>query len=396
MRRLAISMDAMNNTALQGRLLRTISRIAGWIAGWIAGFLILAMTPAASVAASAAPAKTPPLYTRWINYTQANGFPGGEVFCVTVDGPRVWAGTSHGLVLLEDGRVKQVFTVEDGLAGRAVMSVAVDKQNGDVWVGTFGGLSRYSGGQFTNYTNLTSGLANDLVYGVAVQGKYVWVATAAGINRLDTYTGSWSIFNEMNAPFQEPWAYGISVGPEKVYFAIWGGGVLVYDLAQHYWKPYTDPDGEMELVLYRNQGLIHNIVSGVSYNPDTKTFWASTYFGLSGYDGRNWHNYLTKDSGLASDFINAVRSRGNEVWACTQNGLSELDTRTNTWVTYRPDAKTGRGEILITHPDGSKDRIATATSLAHNYILNMDFQGDDVWVATAKCLSHGIRPSHKE
>src|SRR5512146_1397013 len=97
-------------------------------------------------------APNPPLYTRWVNYTPANGFPEGEVFCVTVDGNRVWAGTSRGLALIEDGRVKKVFTTADGLAGEAVMSIAVDKQTGDVWVGTFGGLSRYSGGHFKNYT----------------------------------------------------------------------------------------------------------------------------------------------------------------------------------------------------------------------------------------------------
>ncbi|HSY37279.1 MAG TPA: hypothetical protein VK814_16115 [Acidobacteriaceae bacterium] len=341
-------------------------------------------------------AAKPALYTKWINYTAANGFPEGEVYCVTVDGTRVWAGTSHGLVLLEGGRVKKVFTPEDGLAGRAVMSIAVDKQNGDVWVGTFGGLSLYSGGKFQSFTNLNSGLANDLVYGVAMQGQFLWVATAAGVNRLDTNSGSWSIFNETNAPFNEPWAYGISVAQQKVYFAVWGGGVLAYDLAKETWKPFTDPDGEQELVLYRNQGLIHNIVSSVSYNTDTKTFWASTYFGLSSYDGRNWHNYLTKDSGLASNFINAVQSRGDNVWASTQSGLSQLDTRTNTWITYNRNQKTGRGEILVTSADGGKQRIATETSLAHSYILNTAFQGDDIWVATAQGLSHGIRAQPKE
>ena len=359
----------------------------------------LFLAPQASLRAQTptAPRSSPTaLYTRWINYTPANGFPEGEVYCVTVDGPRVWAGTSHGLVLLEDGRVKKLYTPNDGLSGRAVMSIAVDKQTGDVWVGTFGGLSHLSGGTFVNYTNLTSGLANDLVYGVALQAQFVWVATAAGVNRLDTHTGTWSIFNETNAPFEEPWAYGISVGPKKVYFAVWGGGVLAYDLDTQVWKPYTDPDGEMELVLYRNQGLIHNIVSSVAYNPDTKMFWASTYFGLSGYDGRNWHNYLTKDSGLASNFINAVQSRGNTVWASTQSGLSELDTTSNTWVTYSTNPHTGRGEILLTYADGSKQRITTTTALAHSYILNTDFQGEDIWVATAQGLSHGMRAHPKE
>ena len=364
------------------------------------GAVLLALAPTRVVA------QTPPLYTKWINYTKANGFPEGEVFCVTVAGNQVWAGTSNGLVLIENGRVKKIFTPADGLAGRAVMSVAVDSETGEVWAATFGGLSRYSAGQFKNYTNLTSGLANDLVYSVAIQGKYVWAATAAGVSRLNTDTGDWTIFNEQNSPFAEPWAYAIAFSKEKAYLGLWGGGVIVYDLAKHYWRPYTDPDESMEIVLYRNQGLIHMIVSSVAYNSETKMFWAGTYFGLSGYDGRNWHNYLTKDSGLPSNFINGVQSRGDEVWACTQKGLSELDYKTNTWITYRPAdwqsldaAKTenaGHGEIIITRPDGKKSRIETPTSLPHNYILNMAFQGKDIWVATADGLSHGIRQSDKE
>lgn len=358
------------------------------------------------LAASGLMAQTPPLYTKWINYTPANGFPEGEVYSVAIDGNQVWAGTANGLVLIEDEKVKKVFTPKDGLAGQVVMSVAVDKLTGDVWAGTFGGLSRYSAGQFKNYTNLTSGLANDLVYSVAIQGRNVWVATAAGISRLNTETGDWAIFNEQNSPFDEPWSYAIAFSKEKAYFGLWGGGVLVYDLAGHYWRPYTDPDGSMEIVLYRNQGLIHMIVSSIAYNPDTKMFWAGTYFGLSGYDGRNWHNYLSKDSGLADDFVNGVQSRGDEVWACTQKGLSELDYKTNTWVTYRPAdwksldsakaEKEGRGEIIITRPDGKKSTIQTPTSIAHNYILNMTFQGNDIWVATAGGLSHGVHQSDKE
>lgn len=359
-----------------------------------------------ALAATTLMAQAPPLYTKWVNYTPANGFPEGEAYSVAIDGNQVWAGTANGLVLIENGKVKKVFTPADGLSGQAVMSVAVDPQTGDVWAGTFGGLSRYSAGQFKNYTNLTSGLANDLVYSVAIQGQYVWAATAAGISRLNKDTGDWSIFNEQNSPFDEPWSYAIAFSKTKAYFGLWGGGVLVYDLAGHFWRPYTDPDGSMEIVLYRNQGLIHMIVSSIAYNPDTKMFWAGTYFGLSGYDGRNWHNYLTKDSGLASNFINGVQSRGDEVWACTQKGLSELDYKTNTWVTYRPAdwesldsakaRKAGRGEILITRPDGKKTRMETPTSLAHNYILNMAFQGKDIWVATAGGLSHGIRQSDKE
>ena len=341
-------------------------------------------------------AERPHLITRWENYTTANGMPDAKVFCVTVDGPRVWAGTEDGLVLIENGKVAKIYRPADGLAHRAVMGIAVDKNTGDLWIATFGGVSHFSGGHFENFTNLSSGLLNDICYSVAVVDNYVWVATTAGVSRYNTLTGEWTSWSEKNAPFHEPWAYGIAPAGNKMYFAIWGGGLLEYDVQGNYWKPYTDPDEEMELVLFKNQGLIHIIVSGVSWNPDSKMVWASTYFGLSGYDGRNWHNYLTKDSGLASDFINAPKSRRNEVWACTDKGLSMLDYSTNTWVSYSPSKQKGQGDITITWPDGKKEKLETPTALAHNYILNMDFQGEDIWVATALGLSHGIRNIQKE
>ena len=360
------------------------------------GTALAAATLAGS--ALAAPAPRPHLITRWENFTTANGMPDAKVFCVTVDGERVWAGTEDGLVLIEHGKVARVFKPEDGLAHRVVMGIALDPTTGDLWIATFGGVSHFSGGRFENFKNLTSGLLNDICYGIAVQDKFVWVTTTAGISRYNTYTGEWTNWSEKNAPFHEPWTYGVAIANNigKIYFAMWGGGLIEYDQAQKYMKAYTDPDEEMELVLFKNQGLIHIIVSNVAYNPDTKMVWASTYFGLSGYDGRNWHNYLNKDSGLASDFINAPKTRRNEVWNCTDKGLSYLDYKTNTWVNYRPDKKTGHGEIEIVWPDKTKTKLETPTALAHNYILNMDFQGEDVWVATAQGLSHGIREIQKE
>ena len=353
----------------------------------IAGFFLVTL---------AASAQTPALYTKWENFTTANGMPDAKVFAVAIDGPRVWAGTENGLVLIENSKISKVYTTADGLPNRVVTGVAIDKKTGDLWLSTFGGLSQFSGGTFHNYDSMTSGLANNIVYAVAIQDEFLWVATTAGINRLNTRTGEWSIFSEKNSPMHEPWGYGIAVADKKVYVAVWGGGVLEYDIAGGYWKPYTDPDGEMELVLFKNQGLIHVIVSNISYNRETQMFWASTYFGMSGYDGHNWFNYLSTDSGLASDFINATQTRGDDVWACTDKGLSYLNFKTNTWVTYRPNKESGKGEILITTPDKKVTKLESPTSLAHNYILNMAFQGEDIWVATAAGLSHGIHESHKE
>ena len=78
------------------------------------------------------------------NFTTANGLPDNHVFSVLVDGDRVWAATENGLALYEDGKWK-VFTTADGLAHRAVLSLALDKRTGDLWVGTMGGLEPHLG-----------------------------------------------------------------------------------------------------------------------------------------------------------------------------------------------------------------------------------------------------------
>jgi ligand-binding sensor domain-containing protein len=337
-------------------------------------------------ASSAAFCQQMPQY-RWENFTTAQGLPNDRVYSVAVDGDRIWAGTDNGLALYENGKFR-VFTPADGLAHRAVLSLGLDKKTHDLWIATMGGLSRYSGGRIDTFTQLTSGLANDVVYGVTVQGDFVWVATAAGASRLNTRTGQWSLFNERNTPMYEIWTYAVSAAEDKVYYAVWGGGVLEYDVKTERWKDYNDPDGETEIVLFRDQGLIHEITTSVSYV--NKILWVATYFGASRYDGRNWRNFLDKDSGLPSNFLNQVKSiDGTRAWFSTDKGLAYFDGEN--WATYRPALDTHAPEMLVRNAEGKTSRVPAASAPAHNYTFGVDFQGDDIWVATAKGLSHGIR-----
>src|SRR3954447_1457051 len=96
------------------------------------------------VITSAVSAQTVPMF-RWENFTTANGLPDNHVFCVLVDGARIWAGTENGLALYDNGKWK-VFTTADGLSHRAVLGLALDKRTGDLWVATMGGLSHVSAG----------------------------------------------------------------------------------------------------------------------------------------------------------------------------------------------------------------------------------------------------------
>jgi len=253
-----------------------------------------------------------------------------------------------------------------------------------------GGLSRISGGHIDSFTQLNSGLSNDVVYNISIEGENVWIATAAGGCRLNLHTNQWSLYNERNTPMGEIWTYAVSATPTKVIYGIWGSGVLEYDQKSGKWDRYDDPDGETEMVLYKDQGLIHEIVTSVSYIEKSNVIWAATYFGDSRYDGRYWHNFLKIDSGLPSNFTNQVKGvDADRAWFCTDQGLAYYDGVN--WAVYRPSLTDGKPEMTVRDAKGVVTRVSVTTAPAHNYMLGIDFQGNDIWVATAEGLSHGIR-----
>jgi len=334
----------------------------------------------------------PYIYRHWEQFTTKDGLPNDHVFAVKVDDDRVWIGTEGGLACLNT-KTKEIrsWTEKDGLPWRVVGAIDVDRTTGDVWLGLFGGgLARFSGGRFDHWHQLNSGLVNDVVYGVAIENRNVWAATTAGASRLNVKTGEWSIFTEKNAPMEEIWNYGVSYADGLVYLGVWGSGVLEYNVEKGTWKDYLDPDGEMEIDLYRDDGIVHVITTGVSFVD--KVLWVTTYFGACRYDGRHWRGYFAHDCGLPSDFNNAVIGRSaREAWFCTDKGLGVLaDFESNTWVTYTSDHENHTGAAIIQRDHDVIAEVATEMSLPHNYVLGADFDGNDAWIATSKGLGHAI------
>jgi len=334
----------------------------------------------------------PYVYTQWKQFTTKDGLPNDHIFAVKAHGPKVWIGTEDGLACLDKrtGKIRS-WGEKDGLPFRVVSALDVDPETGDVWLGMFGGgLARFSGGRFDHWHQLNSGLVNDVVYGVAVENDNIWAATTAGASRYNTKTGEWSIYTEKNAPMEEIWNYGVSYNDGKVYLGVWGSGVLEFDIATEQWKDYLDPDGEMEIDLYRDDGIVHVITTGTSYID--RTLWVSTYFGVCRYDGRHWRGFFAHECGLPSDFNNAVKGRSaDEAWFATDKGLGVLaDFETDTWVTYTRDPKEPRGMAVVSRGTEILETIETGLSVPHNYVLWVEIDGNDAWVGTSKGLAWAI------
>ena len=332
-----------------------------------------------------------PVYGNWKTFTTKDGLPANKVFCVRIDDDKVYAGTKHGLGVYENGKWK-TYSVKDGIAHDGILSIDVSELTGDVWIGTLGGLTRWSGGTFYTFTQLNSGLPNDVIYSVVCVGKDVWVATGGGAGHYNTYTDQWEIYEERNAPMHEPWTYGVCAGDNKIWIAAWGGGVIEYNTKTKKFRDYVDPDEQMELDVFPDDGVVHDITTGVSWADGV--LWVATYFGLSWYDGAHWKGYFDHDSGLLSNFINYVKANGRVGWICTDSGLSSFDGKT--WVNYQKNKNNSSGKVLIVNGPKLTKGIKTKefpakTSIAHNFVLGVDFQGDDIWVATSNGVSHGVK-----
>jgi ligand-binding sensor domain-containing protein len=354
-------------------------------------FLMVLLAPDTGI--WAAEAELPYVYTEWRQFTVADGLPNDHIFAVKADGARVWVGTEDGLACIDKktGKVSRVWRMKDGLPWQAVTGIEVHKKTGDLWLALFGGgLARFSGGRFDHFNQLNSGLVNDVVYAVTIENDNIWAATTAGAGRYNTVSGEWTIFNEKNAPMEEIWNYGANYNDGKVYLAVWGSGLLEFDVATQAWKSYLDPDGEMEIDLYRDDGLVHVITTGVTSVEGI--LWISTYFGESRYDGRHWRGYYSIETGLPSDFTNNVKGRSaNEAWFCTDKGVGVVtDFETDTWVTYTMDPKTHNGKAVVSRNKKVLEEVSTPLGIPHNFIICADIDGDDVWIGTSKGLAWGV------
>lgn len=324
-----------------------------------------------------------PLFGEWKHFTVKDGLPSDKTYCVLIDNERILAGTHEGLAVYQN-KEWITYTAEDGLAHNGVLSLAKNELTGDIWIGTMGGLTRWSAGKFETFNQMNSGMPNDLIYSVACDGKDVWVATGGGAGKYDSYSKEWEIYTEENAPMHEPWTYGICTGDDKIFIAAWGGGIVEFNKKTSQFRDYTDPDGNMEIDLFPDDGIVHDITTGASWSEGM--LWVGTYFGLSRYDGTRWKGYFDHDSGLASNFINFVKASGKYVFICTDRGLSSTDGEN--WVTYTRNDQNLNGQANI-QQGKSTSKVKLNPSLSHNYVLGVDLKDDMIWVATSKGLSRG-------
>jgi signal transduction histidine kinase len=115
---------------------------------------------------------------------EAAGGKGPSSGLVTDPGGGVWIGLIGGaIVRFEDGRIRQVLSTEDGLAGGRLMSVQPDR-DGALWAAAERGLSRIANGRIATMT-VANGLPCNAVHWVLADDESsYWMHTRCGLVRI--------------------------------------------------------------------------------------------------------------------------------------------------------------------------------------------------------------------
>lgn len=270
----------------------------------------------------------------------------------------------------KDPHIIKKLGIEKGLSNNYILSIAEDS-SGFVWVGTEWGLNRFDGNTFKPFVNNPRDINSvgdngiNKILADKVNNK-LWIATKrAGLNVFDYSTEKIIrypiISNEKNSTY----AYGITDlcfdRQGDIWIATYGNGLkkLMVEQDSIIHLDTLDIDGYIWSVFDDKKG---NLYIGHS-------FGGLSIVSLKDYTVRKFTYHPDDPFSLPSNTILKVYIDSKEnIWLCTDNGLSIFDPQTGRTHTFRHDDKNPR-------------------SLCHNEILSVVEINNILWVGTSDGIS---------
>lgn len=183
----------------------------------------------------------------------------------------LWCANALTGVARWDGDMWEQFsTANSGLAHNAVWGIAT-APNGDIWFGTSNGASRYDGSTWESFTKANSGIGANLVRAVNVDvDGTVWLGHHDKSIGVSTYGwGNWNTLTRADS-LQSTYINTIAFKAPGV---AWLGTTLGLSYPGRYWQTY----------LSDNSPLIDNTINALVFTSDTR-LWIGTPKGLSRYE----------------------------------------------------------------------------------------------------------------
>ena len=232
-----------------------------------------------------------------------------RVHAISAGRPHVWFGTTYGLSRYDPAAdAWRTYTVFDTLQADEVTALAQDPTS--LWIGTVSGVSRLNKQTGSRVNIPDPSLKFRYVHDIAVGAGWVWVATDAGVYRLDPAAG-WeaAVPEEQGLPAGEVRAVAVS-GP-KVWFAS-ADAVVSLDTRNGQWERYP-------ALIYLGNSRPSCLAA------DREAVWVGTDQGVWKLDvGRRDWLHLEASDGLLDNRVQAIALDGDWVWFGTPTGATRF------------------------------------------------------------------------
>ncbi len=196
---------------------------------------------------------------------------------------RVWAGTSAGLCLVDEGKI---FTRAEGLKNEFILGLSEDRQ-GRLWIGLDGGgaARMEADGSFTSWTT-EDGLAGNVVFRVFEDSAgRIWACTSDGLSLIDP-AGGVRNFRTTDGMLSDTVYEILQEGASGNLWVITSRGVAVLDPAElAALKPGEKIDKKRVRVFNRLDGLAGQpAANSWAFINSAGVFYFPTIGGLSVYN----------------------------------------------------------------------------------------------------------------
>ncbi len=240
----------------------------------------------------------------------------------------VWIGTERGAVRVAGGRFAepdawQVFAAHDmGLASGRVLALAAGPE-GEIWVGTDAGAARFAA---QSWRAFTSELPSPLVNAIAVAPDAVWLGTRAGLARLDRSSGAWETFTPGRAGKDRPAVADVESDAQgNLWAGTLGGGLARYDGAG--WRTYVTSNSGLPL------NGVQALYAGIGGDLWIGTAFAAQPGGVLArlhLPGEEWSGVGLRRSGFSgSEPLDLIEDGFGRLWIATRTaGVDIYDPTT--------------------------------------------------------------------
>lgn len=252
-----------------------------------------------------------------VHLTVDHGLPGNRLTTVAADlQGNIWIGTENRGIVRYDGRRWKSFTTADGLPGLSVSRLAVDR-DGVMWGVASNRLIRFDGQVWRpvrfNLLDVVPPQVNDVASGLSG----LWVGTEEGVWR---YNGSdWENFSLSDGLINNQVSQ-IRVGGDGTVWAVTPAGIGRFNAGR--WDRITVKDG-----LYEAK------ISDLFPRPNG-TAWIGygdlSVSEIAFFDGAVTH--LSLPSSSSSTMVQMLVHAGNQLFVGTASGLWRSDSLGRNWV----------------------------------------------------------------